>query len=110
MFLSFTDIRILLTLRRQIEANPWQRVHIPELIAATGLSEYKLTIGFKQLFGVSIFNYYLECSMAYARKMLENGAQVKEVAITLGYSTTGSFSRAFVASQGILPAQVRLQR
>lgn|GEM_PF-1824651 len=45
--------------------------------------------------------------MEYGKALLEAeaGAQVKEVAIKLGYHTTGNFSRAFVKVFGKPPSE-----
>ncbi|WP_298714812.1 AraC family transcriptional regulator [Chitinophaga sp.] len=82
---------------------------IAELVKKFGMKESKLTKGFKQLFGTSIYNYFLKSSMQHARIMLVQGVPTKVVAITLGYSKTSSFSRAFQKVHGILPGSISMR-
>ncbi|PWS32234.1 helix-turn-helix domain-containing protein [Pedobacter paludis] len=59
------------------------------------ISAVRLMKGFIKIFGISINYFHLKLRMDYAKIALMRGTMVKEIAITLGYSTTGSFTRAF---------------
>ena len=110
MFLTRTEEKALTEIRLFIESNQQHPIRIPDLIRRWRLKESKLTKGFKQMFGSSVYTYYLTCAMQYAREMLEQGASVKEVAITLGYSKTSSFSRSFLKEFGVLPTSIRMRQ
>lgn len=68
---------------------------IGELCNKHNISETKLTKGFKQLFGITIYHYHLEKCMEYAREEFKKGASVRSLSVILEYSSAGSFSRAF---------------
>ncbi|RBL89347.1 helix-turn-helix domain-containing protein [Chitinophaga flava] len=92
-----------------IDENPQKRIDIQHLVSYSGLSESKLTKGFKMLYQTTIYQYQLEKAMNYAKTLLDEDHQVKEVAITLGYSTSGSFARAFYRVFQERPGEYKLQ-
>ena len=60
------------------------------------LSESTLKRHFKLMFGKSIYDYYLQKKMAYAKQLLmEKPLTVKEVAYRLGYEKTSNFIYIF---------------
>jgi AraC-like DNA-binding protein len=60
------------------------------------LSESTLKRHFKLMFGKSIYEYYLEKKMEYAKRLLlEKPLTVKEVAYRLGYEKTSNFIHMF---------------
>lgn len=60
---------------------------------------------FKQECGIGIREYKLKQRMEAARKLLENGKAVKEIAFTLKYGTISSFSRAFKKYYKVVPTE-----
>lgn len=96
MQLSEIDIEEIKSIRHIIESGIFLRIRIKELLPLTRLGESKLTNGFKFLYQITISHYYLHISMEYAKALLEDGAQVKQVAIKLGYKTARHFSWAFM--------------
>jgi AraC-like DNA-binding protein len=68
-----------------------------EMIAkGAALSESTLKRHFKLMFGKSIYEYYLEKKMEYAKRLLlERPLTVKEVAYRLGYEKTSNFIHMF---------------
>lgn len=109
MTLTQKDVEILHRIKVYIEENKHLRIRIVDLTTLFNIRTKKLTWGFKKLFDESVYNYFLRHSMAYAKQLLEEGAQVKEVAITLGYSTSGSFARTFFNIYKIHPAEIKLR-
>ena len=92
-----------------IDAQPQRRIDIPQLVALSRLSESKLTKGFKAMYHMTLYKYQLEAAMNHAKKLLDDDHQVKEVAIELGYSTSGSFARAFFKVFHERPGDYKLQ-
>ncbi|NII27258.1 helix-turn-helix transcriptional regulator [Pseudoflavitalea sp. X16] len=75
---------------------------------AIGLNDFKLKKGFKQLYGITIFEFLLEARMEKARRLLqETDMTVHAVAIGVGYKNISSFTVAFKKKFGILPSEVR---
>lgn len=79
-----------------------------DLSHAIGLNDFKLKKGFKQLYGVTIFEFLLEARMEKARRLLqETTMTVHAVAISVGYKNISSFTVAFKKKFGILPSEVQ---
>lgn len=79
-----------------------------ELALAIGLSETKLKIGFKTLFGQTVYGYFRSYRVDLARKrLLESSASISEVANSVGYTNISHFSAAFKARHGVTPSRYR---
>lgn len=78
------------------------------LAKQVGLNHSKLKKGFKQIFGKSIYAYYLTERMNKAKQLLTENS-VTETAIMLGYSNISHFSSAFRKQFGVLPKEMRRQ-
>lgn len=72
-----------------------------------GISETKLKSDFKVLIGTSMYQYYLQKQMIYARELLvDKQLLIKEVATMIGYSNPSKFSIAFKNYFGYLPSDI----
>jgi AraC-like DNA-binding protein len=66
------------------------------LAKQAGLNDYKLKIGFRHVFGTTVFGYLQKHRMEQARMLLEEGKMnVTEVAYTVGYSSLSHFAKIF---------------
>ena len=75
-----------------------------ELAKKAGTNDYKLKIGFRQVFGTTVFGYLRSQRMERARQLLlEKRMNVSEVAQTVGYNSLSRFSTAFKDYFGITP-------
>jgi AraC-like DNA-binding protein len=73
-----------------------QHITIAAVARQTGMNEFKLKAGFKQVFGISMFDYVIKKRMQAARNLLlETDKPLKEIASLTGYSTKQSFMNAF---------------
>lgn len=82
---------------------------LQELADAVGISLKKLKVGFKQLYGDTVFNFLFDYKMDYARKMLDSGTyNVNEVGLKVGYSTSSHFIAAFKKKFGTTPKKYLL--
>ena len=81
--------------------------HPPSLMMLaklSGLNDYKLKRGFRQVFGSTVFGYLRTYRMEQARQLLlERKMTVSEVARSVGYSSLSRFSLAFKQQFGVLP-------
>jgi AraC family transcriptional activator of pyochelin receptor len=83
---------------------------LKELSELTGLSEYKLKEGFKQVYGTTVYGFVLDKKLEIARENLEKGEmQVKEIAFEIGYENPSHFIAAFKKKYGITPKQFAKQ-
>ncbi len=77
-------------------ANMAEPPGLQELADQVGLNLKKLKMGFKQIYGDSVYSFLFDYKMEYARKLLEDGTHnVNEVGLKIGYSTASHFISAF---------------
>lgn len=88
----------------QIDAPP----SLDNLSKLTGLNNYKLKTGFKELFGLPVYKYLQNKRLEKAFELLENKKlTVQETAWYVGYESLGSFSNAFYKKFGYRPSAIR---
>lgn len=95
MNLTDSDMETFERIKHYIQAHVQDRISVAELCSLAGMGENKFTRGFKFLNQISVSQFQLFISMEYGKALLEEGMQVKEVAILLGYTSPGHFTRAF---------------
>ena len=77
---------------------------LQELADEVGLNLKKLKVGFKQIYGDSVYSYLFDYKMEYARRLLDSGSHnVNEVGLKIGYSTASHFIAAFKKKYGTTP-------
>lgn len=80
----------------------------PSLLALArrvGLNDFKLKVGFRQVFGTTAFGYLHEQRMEQARQLLEERRlNVTEVACAVGYANPSHFASAFKRKFGVNPS------
>ncbi|WP_281227326.1 AraC family transcriptional regulator [Flavobacterium aquiphilum] len=79
-----------------IIANMAEPPGLQELADEIGLTLKKLKMGFKQIYGDTVYGYLFDYKMDYARQLLDSGSyNVNEVGLKIGYSTGSHFIAAF---------------
>lgn len=74
------------------------------LARLAGLNEFQLKVGFKQIYGNTVFGYLLDHKLDYSRLQLDTGKfKVNEVATQVGYTNPSHFISAFRKKFGITP-------
>ncbi|NJL47839.1 MAG: helix-turn-helix transcriptional regulator [Leptolyngbyaceae cyanobacterium SM2_5_2] len=87
-------------LRRQMTHPP----SLLELARAVGINDHKLKVGFRQVFGTTVFGYLHEHRMERSRQLLESGdISVIEAAQAVGFTSRGHFAAAFRRRYGVNP-------
>lgn len=91
-----------------------QHLHEPLTLEALAqrsqLNESTLKQGFKQEFGMTVFDYLLDYRLEQARQMLERGTmQVSEVMMAIGLRNRSYFATAFRKKFGQNPKQYQQQ-
>lgn len=77
---------------------------LKSLSQQVGLNEYRLKVGFKKIYGNTIYGFLMDYKMEYARRLIEEEKiQVKEVAYSLGYENPSHFIAAFKKKYGVTP-------
>jgi len=87
-----------------IIANMAEPPGLEELSEQVGISLKKLKMGFRQIYGDSVYSFLFDYKMDYARKLLDSGSyNVNEVGLRIGYSTSSHFIAAFKKKFGTTP-------
>lgn len=69
-----------------------------------GLNEYRLKLGFKNIYGNTLYGFLMDYKMEYARKLIqEEKLQIKAIAYNLGYENPSHFIAAFKRKYGVTP-------
>lgn len=108
MILKEYDLECVLSAKAILSQEPSRSVTIEGLAIEVGLNRTKLQYGFKQLFGVSIYDFQLQKRMEKAKSLLlKTQKSIKEIARLTGYKSTSSFSQAFKKETGVSPVSWR---
>jgi AraC-like DNA-binding protein len=87
-------------LLRQMENPPT----LKELARLAGLNEYQLKVGFKEIYGNTVYGYLLDHKLDHSRALLDKGKyQVNQVAYEVGYTNPSHFIAAFKKKFGVTP-------
>jgi AraC-like DNA-binding protein len=85
-------------------ANMAEPPGLQELADQVGINLKRLKMGFKQIYGDSVYSFLFDYKMEYARKLLDSGSyNVNEVGLKIGYSTSSHFIAAFKKKFGTTP-------
>lgn len=87
-----------------IIANMAEPPSLEELSNQVGLNLKKLKMGFKQIYGDTVYGFLFDYKMDFARQLLDSGSyNVNEVGLKIGYSTGSHFIAAFKKKFGTTP-------
>jgi len=87
------------------------RTSIADLSRMIGINRNKLTGGFRQLYGSTIFEFLINKRMERARQLLlDTALPIQEIAMMIGYSKLSNFTTAFTRKFGIPPSIFRQRR
>ena len=68
-------------------------------------------MGFKQIYGDTVYGFLFDYKMEYARRLLDSGSyNVNEVGLKIGYSTASHFIAAFKKKFGTTPKKYLLEK
>ncbi len=83
---------------------------LKELAKFAGLNEFQLKVGFKEIYGNTVYGYLLDHKLDNARVLLDSGKyKVNEVAFQIGYSNPSHFIAAFKKKYGVTPKKYLMQ-
>lgn len=106
--LSPSDTEKLHAARTWIRQHMFEPMSMTQICRETGLNEFKLKKGFRELFGTTTFGYLNELKMTYARQLILNSqCSILEAAYSVGYGEPYSFTRAFRKHFGYLPSELK---
>lgn len=93
--------------RQLMEASPGATLSIAEIAAEACLSQYHFIRSFRQLYGISPYQYHLKKRLRYAAEQLSSDLPLSEIAHAAGFPDAHSFSTAFKRVYGITPANIK---
>lgn len=108
--LSEYDKDCLYKAKEIIDNNPVDKpITLESLCRKVALNEFKLKNGFKQLFGYSPYDYYLELRMKEAKRLLleERNESITDIAYMIGYKNVVNFNILFKQKFGVTPGYFR---
>ena len=84
---------------------------IENMAEQLGISPTKLKSDFKQVYGETLFQYYQQQRMHYAKEVLmSQKIKVQDAAKNLGYETVSKFSAAYKKQFGHSPSDANNQQ
>lgn len=102
------DIPALELARQIIEKDPSSHIHIPMLADKAGINEFKLKLGFRELFKTSPYQYRLHLCLERAKLLLEETDDtIDQIASKVGFDSYNGFSTAFKKAYSIAPTVYR---
>lgn len=79
-----------------------------ELARLAGINDYKLKVGFRQVFGTTVFGYLHDYRMERSRELLDAGdLGIAEAAKAVGFANRSHFAIAFRKKFGVNPKDYR---
>ncbi|CAN5169822.1 helix-turn-helix transcriptional regulator [soil metagenome] len=94
-------------LLKNMEAPP----SLKELAKQAGLNEYQLKVGFKEIYGNTVYGFLLDHKLDHSRAILDSAKyQVNEVAYQIGYANPSHFIAAFKKKFGVTPKKYLMAR
>lgn len=109
VFTKHEDIDLLMEAKEIIDRNLDNPPTIRALAKQIGMNEFNLKKGFKEKFGITIFNYASKMKMEQARQMiLEGEKSITEISTITGYRNPQHFTAAFKKLFGMLPSKLRI--
>ncbi len=108
--LSRWDVRAIQEAKRLIDRSLQNPPSLSRLARLAGINDFKLKLGFKQVYGTTVFGYVRQERMRIARNLLERGqCDVSEAACIVGYESLSSFARRFKKTYGYNPGQCKIK-
>lgn len=93
-----------------IEAHLFSPLELDWIAKRVGASVSTLLRLFRREIAMTPYAYVKVRRLEEGKRLLEEGAQVKEAALLVGYESAASFSKAFRAARGVSPNDVRARR
>jgi AraC-like DNA-binding protein len=97
--------------KKIILANMAEPPGLQELADLVGINLKKLKLGFKQVYGDTVYGFLFDYKMNHARQLLDSGSyNVNEVGLKIGYSTGSHFIAAFKKKFATTPKKYLIGR
>lgn len=102
------DVPALELAKSIIEKDPVKHIHIAILADKAGINEFKLKLGFRELFQTSPYQYRLQLCLEKAKQLLEETDDtIGQISSKVGFDTYNGFSTAFKKAFQVAPTEYR---
>lgn len=102
------DIEKIMAAKDYLDKNYNKKIRIIDLARTIGTNQQTLKKEFKELFGMTIWEYYNDLRMEMAKDLLiHQEKSIAEVADKIGYKNPQHFTFAFKKKYGILPKTLK---
>lgn len=106
--LSQWDIQAIREAKRLLDASLHNPPTLMRLARLVGINDFKLKLGFKQVYETTVFGYIRQERMRIARNLLERGqCDVSQASCAVGYESLSSFARQFKKTYGYSPGECK---
>ncbi len=111
-FLNNEDVvRRIKHAKEHLLAQVEQPPTLKELAKQAGLNEHQLKVGFKEIYGNTVYGYLLNHKLDHGRTLLDTRKfQVAQVAYQIGYANPSHFIAAFKKKFGMTPKKYLMAR
>ncbi len=81
--------------KNYIDAHFLDKINIDQIATASKLSQYHFIRVFKNVFGISPYQYILKKRLEFAKMLLLEGIEIIDITYQTGFSNPANFSKAF---------------
>src|ERR1700744_4224815 len=100
------DVPAIELAKSLIDRDPGVHIPISSLADKAGINEFKLKLGFRELFHTSPYKYRLHLCLEKAKILLEETDDtIDQIASKVGFDTYNGFSTAFKKAFSIAPTE-----
>lgn len=98
----------LIAARDYIGQNAAQPLSVEDVASYAGLSQMTLKRGFRAMFGITPWNYVIECRLREAQRLLESSPlSLNDIALHCGFAHASHMTRFFQRKYGQTPGRYR---
>jgi AraC-like DNA-binding protein len=98
--------RLLLKAKELLDLNAMKNLSLEEISQGAGISKYHFIRLFKNVFGISPYQYQIRRRLENAKLELLKGVSILDTALAHGYADLATFSKAFKQAFGQAPSQL----
>jgi AraC-like DNA-binding protein len=102
VLLGLADARLANAIHA-IHDRPEHTWSLEELADAAGMSRARFAVHFRNVVGVTPFDYLADWRIGVAQSLLKQGKPLKIVALSVGYASSGALTRVFCQRIGLSP-------
>ena len=104
------QIDAVIAIKNYIDNNYGSDVNLDQLSKTQFISKYHLLRVYKKYYGLTPKQYLIDKRIAQAKKHLQNGKNVTETCVAVGFESLGSFSALFKNKTGKSPYSFRKEQ